>query len=133
MMLMKPIASSCYGGDSDGRDDRDQRPHDGVGCTERHIVHGGTATNNRNRVVIARFEKTKGGEEPFGEQKMATETLCTGLNTSDRPKSRDVWQVWSHRMSHGPALCVWSIVCYGFDEGTDGHRKPKRGFEGGSR
>jgi len=72
MMLMKPIASSCDGGESDGRDDSDQRPHDGDGCTERHIVHGGTATNNRNLGVIARFEKTKGGEEPFGEQKMAT-------------------------------------------------------------
>ena len=59
MMLMKPIASSCYGGDSDGRDDRDQRPHDGDGCTERHIVHGGAATNNRNRVVIPRFEDDK--------------------------------------------------------------------------
>ena len=59
MMLMKPIASSCYGGDSDGRDDRDQRPHDGDGCTERHIVHGGTATSNRHLVVIPCFEDDK--------------------------------------------------------------------------
>ena len=33
---------------------------------------------------------TKDAEEPFGDQKMATETLCTRLNTIDRLKSGDV-------------------------------------------
>ena len=45
--------------------------------------------------TIARGRRGE-AEQPFGDQQMLIETPRPRLNNSDRLKSRDVWQVWSH-------------------------------------